>query len=244
MTAEEWSSMNYGEKNRQLYYNQKQTLIKFLEHGAISREQYEKSLHDLSEKMGLDIECLDVVTEDGRPTGEIVSRDEAHRSGILHRTAHVWIVRPTDAGYDILLQKRSEEKESFPGLYDTSSAGHIPAGDEPLPSAVRELAEELGIEASPDELKYAGTFRIRYEKEFHGRMFRDNEVTRVYVYDEPVEIGDLTLQQSEVSEVRWFDLDEVWDEIHRTRELFCVPAGGLKVLREYLTKAGESMTRT
>ena len=88
--------------------------------------------------------------------------------------------------------------------------------------------------SSPEELKFAGTFRIQYEKEFHGRLFRDNEVTRVYVYDKPVNIQDLTLQKNEVSEVRWFDLDEVWDEIHRSRERFCVPTTGLKVLREYL----------
>ncbi len=239
MTREEWSSLTYEDKTKQLYYSQKQTLIMLLEHGAISRGQYEKSLRDLSEKMGLDIECLDVVTEDGRPTGEIVSREEAHRSGVLHRTAHVWVIRRKSGGCDILLQKRSEEKESFPGMYDTSSAGHIPAGDEPPASARRELAEELSIAALPDELKYAGTFRIRYEKEFHGRLFRDNEVTWVYVYDAPVEIGKLTLQRSEVSEVRWFDLDEVWDEIHRTRERFCVPSEGLKVLRAYLTEGRE-----
>ena len=77
-------------------------------------------------------------------------------------------------------------------------------------------------------------FRIRYEKEFHGRMFRDNEVTRVYVYQKPVEITELTLQASEVDEVRWFDLNEVYEEIQHSRERFCVPSGGLNVLREYL----------
>jgi len=179
-------------------------------------------------------EYFDIVDEAGQPNGEIISRDEAHQKGILHRTAHVWLVKKKPGGYDILLQKRSEEKDSFPGMYDTSSAGHIPAGDEPLPSALRELKEELGLEASPEDLKYAGTFRIQYEKEFHGHLFRDNEVTRVYVYDKPVNIQDLTLQESEVSEVRWFDLDEVWNEIHRSRERFCVPTVGLNVLREYL----------
>jgi NADH pyrophosphatase NudC (nudix superfamily) len=44
-------------------------------------------------------------------------------------------------------------------------------------------------------------------------MFRDNEVTWVYVYGESVDISALQLQESEVSEVRWFDLDEVWDEM-------------------------------
>lgn len=182
------------------------------------------------------MEYLDIVNENGLPTGEIVSRDAAHREGLRHCTAHVWVVRKSDVGYDILLQKRSMEKESFPGLYDTSSAGHIPAGEEPLPSALRELSEELGIVAKPEELAYAGTFRIRYEKEFHGRLFRDNEVTQVFVYAQPVEIERLTLQASEVDEVRWFDLEEAWEEIHRTRKRICVPTAGLNVLRQYLHK--------
>jgi isopentenyldiphosphate isomerase len=180
------------------------------------------------------MEYFDIVDENGIPTGKTVSRDIAHSEGILHRTAHVWVVKSSEHGFSILLQKRSMEKDSFPGQYDTSSAGHIPAGEEPKPSALRELKEELGIEAQPEQLHYAGTFRIKYEKEFHGRMFRDNEVAAVYVYEETVEIGDLTLQESEVSEVRWFDLDEVWEEIHHSRERFCVPAGGLEVLKNYL----------
>ena len=74
------------------------------------------------------MEYLDIVDESGQPTGEIICREDAHASGVLHRTAHVWVVRPSGRGYDILLQKRSDTKESFPGMYDTSSAGHIPAG--------------------------------------------------------------------------------------------------------------------
>ena len=179
-------------------------------------------------------EILDIVEENGMPTGETIPRDAAHRDGIRHRTAHVWVIRHEHGRYEILLQKRSMDKESFPGLYDTSSAGHIPAGAEPLASALRELREELGIDAGPEQLSFAGTFRIRYEKMFHGRLFRDNEVTWVYVYSAPVELGTLSLQPDEVDEVRWFGLEEVWEEIHRTRERFCVPAGGLEVLRYYL----------
>ena len=183
------------------------------------------------------MEYLDIVDENGIPTGETVARETAHRDGILHRTAHVWVVRRAAAGYDILLQKRSMDKDSFPGLYDTSSAGHIPAGEEPLPSALRELREELGIEALPEQLHYAGTFRIRYEKEFHGRLFRDNEVPMLYVYTEPVEISSLALQASEVDEVRWFDLDAVREEIRHSRDRFCVPSEGLEIVRNYLKNA-------
>ena len=190
------------------------------------------------------MEYFDVVDKNGQPTGEIVSRDEAHQKGIPHRTSHVWIARSSEHGYEILLQKRSEEKDSFPGLYDTSSAGHIPAGDEPLPSALRELREELGIEAAPERLQFIGTFRIQFEKVFHGRLFRDYEFANVFLYDGPV--GELKLQESEVSEARWFDLETVWNEIQNSRERFCVPKPGLAVLREYLKEkesaSGERLT--
>lgn len=183
------------------------------------------------------MEYLDIVDENGSPTGKTVSREEAHKAGILHRTAHVWVVREEGGRTDILLQKRSEGKDSFPGMYDTSSAGHIPAGEEPLSSALRELEEELGIRAASDQLSYAGSFRIRYERVFHDRLFRDNEVAQLYVYREPICIEHLVLQETEVSEVRWFALDDVWADIQsgdRTR--FCVPTQGLRVLREWLRK--------
>ena len=180
------------------------------------------------------MEYLDIVDENGLPTGSVVSRAAAHAEGIRHRTAHVWVVRENVGRTEILLQKRSMQKESFPGLYDTSSAGHIPAGSEPLPSALRELREELGIAAKEDRLRFAGIFAIRYEKIFHGGLFRDNEMTWVYVYSDPVDIRALTLQKEEVDEVRWFALDEVWDEIKLSRERFCVPSEGLAVLRRYL----------
>ena len=49
----EWSSLSYEEKNRLLFLRQKKTLDMFLERGAISQAQHDKSLHDLIEKMGM-----------------------------------------------------------------------------------------------------------------------------------------------------------------------------------------------
>lgn len=46
-----WGSMSYTEKNRALYLKQKQTLDLFLERGAITKAQHDKSLHDLAAKM-------------------------------------------------------------------------------------------------------------------------------------------------------------------------------------------------
>ena len=180
------------------------------------------------------MEFFDICNEDGQPTGRTVSRDEAHEKGILHRTAHVWIVRGEPGSREVLLQKRSLEKDSFPGQYDTSSAGHVQAGDEPLPSALRELQEELGIAADPDRLDYAGRFRIRYDLMFHGKPFRDSEIAWVYVYRGLVDEKTLTLQPGEVDEVRWFALEEVLAGVRENSELFCVPPGGLDVLCRFL----------
>ena len=118
-------------------------------------------------------ELFDITDEKGIPTGKIVSREEAHEKGILHRTAHIWIIRKKEASYEVLLQKRSANKDSFPLMYDTSSAGHIQAGDEPLESALRELFEELGIRAKKEELSFVGIFRKQFEKEF-GLLLRNH----------------------------------------------------------------------
>lgn len=53
----EWTSLTYSEKNKLLFHRQKKTLDMFLERGAISKEQYDKSLHDLIEKTGMSVEA-------------------------------------------------------------------------------------------------------------------------------------------------------------------------------------------
>ena len=71
------------------------------------------------------MELFDIVDEKGIPTGETIERTQAHEKGVRHRTAHIWIVREQNGKAQLLLQKRSAEKDSFPGQFDTSSAGQI-----------------------------------------------------------------------------------------------------------------------
>lgn len=149
-------------------------------------------------------EYLDIVGEDGEPTGMCEERSRVHAQGDLHRTSHVWIVREKQGELQILVQKRSQNKDSFPGCYDISSAGHIPAGEGFEESAVRELFEELGIRADSSELVFCGTRRIHWEDVFHGKPFIDNQVSRVYLLWRDLEAAQMKLQESEISEVRWF----------------------------------------
>ena len=141
------------------------------------------------------MELLDIVDENGIPTGEVVEREKAHREGVRHRTSHVWIARKRDGRVEILLQKRSQDKDSHPGCYDISSAGHIPAGVDFIPSALRELKEELGIEANPEELIYCGVRKGMYEDVFYGRRFVDNQISNVYLlWKNDLEIEEYNIQ--------------------------------------------------
>ena len=116
-------------------------------------------------------EIFDIIDTQGNPTGETVTREKAYAEGIPHRTAHIWIIREKYGRTEVLLQKRSMNKDSFPGKFDTSSAGHIQAGDEPLESALRELGEELGIQATPEQLVFAEHSRFRLQKNFMAKCF-------------------------------------------------------------------------
>lgn len=57
MQQEVWEKLTPEEKKKQLFLEQKHTLELFLERNAISKAQYDKSLGDLIEKMGMQDLC-------------------------------------------------------------------------------------------------------------------------------------------------------------------------------------------
>lgn len=182
------------------------------------------------------MELLDVVDEWGVPTGETVERARAHALGYRHRTAHVWLIKNADAAPQILLQKRSDDKDSFPGCYDISSAGHIPAGMDYLESAVRELKEELGVSVTEKQLLFCGQCCDRYEREFHGERFIDNQVSNIYVFLCPSDWTEdtFTLQKEEVSGVLWMDFEECRQAVGGNAISHCIRLNELEMIREKL----------
>lgn len=176
------------------------------------------------------MEIVDIVDKRGMPTGEQVEREQAHTLGIRHRTSHVWIVRRKGGRLQVLLQKRSENKDSFPGCYDISSAGHIPAGVDFVPSAVRELKEELGCEVKPEELIYCGQRCFEFQETFHGKVFHDNQVSNVYALWLDREPETFSLQKEEVSEVKWFDFQECMEKVEKNEIPNCIFTEELKMV--------------
>ena len=185
-------------------------------------------------------EWLDIVDEKGNPTGETVEREKAHAEGILHRTSHVWLMRKhrnAETGEwvtQVLLQKRSDTKDSFPGCYDISSAGHIPAGCGFEESALRELEEELGLVLSREQLISLGDLHKSDRDVFHGKPYHDEQISRVFYALCDREERDFQLQESEVSGVLWMDLLEVKKRLADRSFPNCIHAEELSMLPEIL----------
>ena len=86
-------------------------------------------------------EIFDVVDEHDRVIGRN-TRSEVHRLGLRHRAVHVLVYNSQG---EIFLQKRSLQKDTFPGAWDSSAAGHLDCGEHYDACALRELREELGL---------------------------------------------------------------------------------------------------
>ena len=185
------------------------------------------------------MELLDIRDRQGRLTGQIKEREKVHEDGDPHGTSHVFILRKeAGEGCEILLQKRSAGKDSFPGCYDISSAGHIPSGQDYLPSALRELEEELGICASPEDLIFIGMHEGYTEAEFRGKPFRNYEIAAVYLYTKPVRIDDLTLQAEEVESVKWMDLNDCIRKAEEKDPAYILWIKELLMIRNWVQKQG------
>ena len=179
------------------------------------------------------MEILDVVEKTGAPTGETVERAEAHREGVRHRTAHVWIARNRNGRIQLLLQKRCMQKDSFPGCYDISSAGHIPAGMDYVPSALRELREELGVTAKEEDLIFCGKKRVTVTSEFHEHPYTDRQVCNVYLMWLDREAEDFVVQKEEIDSVMWMEYQACRKAVIENTIPNCIDIEELDMLEEH-----------
>ncbi|MSU56975.1 MAG: NUDIX domain-containing protein [Pedosphaera sp.] len=138
-------------------------------------------------------EIFDVVNERDEVIGR-APRSEVHARGLLHRAVHVIVF---NARGEVFLQKRSMKKDRQPGVWDSSSSGHLDSGEDYDASAVRELREEIG-------LSVAQTPRRLFKLD----ACEETDAEFVWVYRCESE-GPFTLQPDEIDEGGWFAPAEV-----------------------------------
>lgn len=168
-------------------------------------------------------EWFDVVNE----SDEVVGRERravVHARGLLHRAVHVFVF---NAAGQLFLQKRSMAKDMAPGLWDTSCAGHLDAGEDYDAAAWRELAEELGCRLPNPPARWR-----RFE------ACADLGWEFVWTYRVQAE-GPFELHPGEIERGEWLTLTEV-DQAVATRPSEFSPAFCLiwSRLREELVATG------
>ncbi len=136
-------------------------------------------------------EYFDIVDTNGNPTGQVKQRGLIHRDGDLHRSVHMWI---TD-GKRVLLQKRSPQKDTFPGKWDISAAGHVSVGESLQGAVLREVLEELGLDMRWEEFTNIGRLFQRYRTDIHN----DNELVDIFVVHKTPPLHTLRIESEEVS---------------------------------------------
>lgn len=168
---------------------------------------------------------VDIVDERNELTGEQALVSEVHASGAWHRTAHIWIYHPKKG---MLLQWRAARKRLFPSCWDIGAAGHVDAGEDPEEAAIRETQEEIGLDIKPEDLEF---WKIKQKRYQVGEII-NNEFCYAYLLEIKKEEG-FQLQRKEVTDLRFFGLEELKRNLRENSEKF-VPHGEYwwEVLRE------------
>jgi len=121
-------------------------------------------------------------------------RKEVHKLGLRHRAVHILVFNDAN---QIFLQKRSLTKDVNAGLWDTSAAGHVDAGESYDICAHRETIEELGV-CVDETLSFL--FKLPAIPE------TGMEFVQVYRCQHN---GPFTLEAGEIDDGQWFDIQEV-----------------------------------
>lgn len=140
-------------------------------------------------------ELFDVVDSSNNVIG-VKPRSEVHRLGLRHRAVHVFVFRPDGR---MLIHLRTASKVEFPSVWTSSASGHVTSGEDADECAVRELQEELGIEA-----------KLQFCFEVPACPDTCMEFTRLY---KTVSASDVRPDPSEIADIEWLAAAEIEERI-------------------------------
>jgi len=141
-------------------------------------------------------DMIDILDPHGDPTGEVLSRKEVHRLGKLHRAVHLYLFNKVN---DLLLQRRPESADHYPGMLSISVTGHVDAGESSLEAVRRELREELGLNAKDKDFKFL--FSSRRDAAL-SPTYVDRQINDIYACWIDFDIKNITFDRTEVSEIK------------------------------------------
>lgn len=131
-------------------------------------------------------------------TGKSITRGDRMATDEYHLVIHVCIINSNN---QLLIQQRQPFKQGWSNLWDITVGGSAHKGETSQIAAQRELMEEIGLQMDLSET------RPRFTLNF-SRGFDD-----FYVIQADPKLSSLTLQESEVKQVRWASKEEILEMI-------------------------------
>ena len=149
-------------------------------------------------------ELVDVCNPDTfEKTGEIISKNTAHKLGIWHSAIHLLVVNESKT--KTLFQQRASNKSLYPDMWDIAVGGHISSGENDTIAVKRELNEELGIDPNTCDIK----FIKKYKEELNNNNINNKEIVSIFILYKDIDINDIVLQKEEVRDAKWITKDEM-----------------------------------
>ena len=165
------------------------------------------------------MELWDLYDKERKPLGKTHIRGLPLDKGEYHLVVFVWTFNSCG---QVLMTKRSAEKQSYAGLWEYSGGSAL-AGESSLQAAQRELLEETGLSAPEDKCRLIQTVR-------GGCSF-----SHVWLFEADFDLEDVQLQKEETSGKMLCTPEEI---LRMEREGTLAPCGDL---RDFFLKAGEKL---
>lgn len=138
------------------------------------------------------MELWDVYDAQRRPLGKTHRRGTPMPHGEYHLIAFVWIFNSRG---QLLLTKRSPEKESFANQWETTGGAAV-AGETSVQAIARELFEETGLRASAEEFVFLESVRSK------------SWICDTYALRKDAALSEIVLQPGETCAAKWVDRAE------------------------------------
>lgn len=139
----------------------------------------------------------------------------AHIQGKLHRAFSVFILRKHNDNIEVLLQQRSANKYHSANLWSNTCCGHPRLGEEIIAAAERRLYEEMGLNASLQEIE-----QFHYMAKFTAVDLIENELDHVLIGF--TDLNDFPINLDEVQNYRWIDLLELYADLQQNPQKYTI----------------------
>jgi isopentenyl-diphosphate Delta-isomerase len=149
---------------------------------------------------------IDVLSEYGLRTGEILPRAEVHRLGKYHRAVHLYLFNSKN---EVLLQRRASTVDHFPEFWGISVTGHVKAGEFSSNCIRREVEEELSINSSQLQFDFLFSF---YQEVILNEIYIDRQFNDIYLAHVDIKPEKIQFDRSEVSRVKFVSF-EIFQEM-------------------------------